>query len=87
MARIHHRHRDRLIKARGSICEICEKQASVEAHHMHMQRQGGSSDDDNLFLLCEVCHTITYSMSTKINWELIRQRTADRLKAKEVLSG
>lgn len=74
MARIHHRHRDRLVAARGKQCQLCLKKANVEAHHIKTQKDHGSSDDNNLILLCEACHSMTFQTGTIINWDKVIER-------------
>lgn len=56
VARIHHRHRSRIVGREGCLCFICGKHARLEIHHIHPQRKGGTSEDNNLVAVCEHCH-------------------------------
>ena len=48
--------RKRIIKKRGNTCEHCGYPGYVELHHIIEVCYGGTFADDNLLLLCELCH-------------------------------
>lgn len=49
--------KNRLIRERGSRCEICGVEPEiVDIHHKTPLAAGGTGDDENLILLCEDCH-------------------------------
>jgi predicted HNH restriction endonuclease len=62
MARIHHRHRDRVLQVWGCCCGLCKQyqgyNPDTEIHHIKPQREGGTDTDDNLIPLCLLCHTM-----------------------------
>jgi len=62
MARVHHRHRDRILRIWGFCCGFCKRyhgyDPNVEIHHIVPQKKGGSSEEDNLIPLCLSCHTL-----------------------------
>jgi 5-methylcytosine-specific restriction endonuclease McrA len=62
MARIHHRHRNRVLQVWGHVCGLCHARpdtlANLEIHHIVPQRDGGPDDDTNLIPLCTTCHTM-----------------------------
>lgn len=69
MSRIHHRHRDRLLKRCKGHCELCHRKGPVEAHHIVSQKQGGDSMDSNIIMLCKYCHPLTFSPANIIRFQ------------------
>lgn len=48
--------RKRTVAKRGDKCESCGSRACVELHHIIEAKDGGTFADDNLILLCWLCH-------------------------------
>lgn len=48
--------RKRIIAVRGNRCEKCGYDGYIELHHIKRAVDGGSFKDENLLLLCEMCH-------------------------------
>jgi len=48
--------RKRIIAKRGDRCEWCGSRAGVDLHHIIEAKDGGTFADDNLLLLCWMCH-------------------------------
>ena len=45
-------------KVRGlGYCEYCGSHFNLQVHHIKSRKSGGNDIDDNLILLCYVCHT------------------------------
>ena len=58
-ARLTSARRRRLIEARGSACEICGApggERQLDVHHRVGLLRGGDDADENLLVLCFVCH-------------------------------
>lgn len=69
MARVHHRHRDRILARDKHRCLLCGATSNLDVHHVKSQKQGGSSADDNLATLCAGCHII--AVRSEINWPVL----------------
>jgi 5-methylcytosine-specific restriction endonuclease McrA len=48
--------RVRIIKERGNKCQNCGYDGYVELHHIKEVQNGGTLANENLVLLCELCH-------------------------------
>jgi 5-methylcytosine-specific restriction endonuclease McrA len=49
--------RKRLIKSRGDKCEWCgDSKHDLELHHIVRVIDGGTNAEDNLLVLCSICH-------------------------------
>lgn len=59
--------RERLLKNRGSVCEICGYKGYVEVHHKLHVIEGGRDNSDNVVLVCEKCHADQHGWKKK-NW-------------------
>lgn len=76
MARVHHRHRDRILQRDKYRCLLCGSNERLDVHHAKPQNQGGTSDDSNLITLCEGCHLLAPHIEA--DWpEVIRLRQAN----------
>ena len=46
----------KVISSRGSRCEKCGSDQNLEAHHLTRLMDGGTNEENNLIVLCHVCH-------------------------------
>lgn len=60
------RAKQKLLKSRGRFCQQCGRYMTfVHAHHLLALRLGGTSEPENLLLLCEDCHRLEHSAGTR----------------------
>jgi hypothetical protein len=63
MAHLHKQLKVPLILKRGGVCADCGYNACKEilhVHHIVARKNGGSSDEDNLLVLCPNCHALRH---------------------------
>jgi 5-methylcytosine-specific restriction protein A len=60
--------RKRYLKSHVNICSICGYSGYLEVHHIKPVIDGGCNEDDNLTLLCEVCHGLAHGKNNKKNY-------------------
>lgn len=56
-------HSDLIRKYKKEYCPICMRPSSklvMEAHHIVEFQHGGTSDEDNILVLCYACHKIVH---------------------------
>lgn len=41
-------------------CEICNRPAYVDKHHIHSKTYGGPNNDSNIARLCKYCHDLVH---------------------------
>lgn len=80
MARIHHRHRARILAVWNNLCGLCDTRPSdlsdIEIHHIKAQKSGGSDEETNLVPLCLLCHTMVRKGTIKLD----EKKLFDKLK-------
>ena len=67
--------REKVLRQRGCQCEECGAICQVELHHIVPVADGGTFDDDNLILLCAVCHLKAHGKTPKKTRRLPIPRT------------
>lgn len=51
---LNQKYRRKLLKERGEMCEICKKTENIHMHHIDFNN--ANNRNDNLLLLCNLCH-------------------------------
>ncbi len=60
----------KLIRKRGTICEICNcDTANLIAHHKIPVSQGGKTSEGNIQLACSPCHKQLHKNENKLSWK------------------
>jgi 5-methylcytosine-specific restriction endonuclease McrA len=57
--------RKRLFALRGKKCERCGYGGYLEIHHIKEVINGGLDNEENLIILCQVCHDKAHGKVTK----------------------
>ena len=66
-------------KSKFEKCELCDKRAPEELHHIIPVSLGGSDDERNLIYICRVCHSLLTPKSELI--KIAKERKSFKHKA------
>lgn len=69
--------KERILLKRGKVCQVCSSQENIHIHHLTYERLGCEKDED-LLVLCEVCHTKEYLNPFVVRYLQRRTEQADR---------
>jgi hypothetical protein len=76
----------RYIRVPGK-CNFCDETEGLEWHHIIPRSLGGSDDDFNMLLVCNIHHAILHGMTSRGNIRELTKRGLERAKARGVRLG